>query len=180
MDYIISNMLYCKETDRLLWARNMSGRVRMFDEVGYLCKKSNRYVVRIHKSTYFRSRIVWAVVYGGVSVNTVIDHINRNTSDDRIHNLRAVSSNDNLKNRHRQRNNSTGVNGVYLCKNSGKYRARLSNNGKRIDLGYYDSIVSAEKAVHKSKVLYGFTETHGLPSAPETLLAAVYRRSFKP
>lgn len=179
MDYITSNMMYCVETDRLLWTRNMSGRVRIFDEVGYLCKKSNRYIVRICKSTYFRSRIVWAVVHGIIGNDIVIDHINRDTSDDRLCNLRAVSINDNLKNRGRQRNNSSGVNGVYLCKIRGKYRARLSSGGKRIDLGYYDTIGAAKNAIQQNKELHGFTETHGLPDAPETPLAANIGRSIK-
>lgn len=66
-----------------------------------------------------------------------VDHINHNTLDNRRCNLRLATRNQNIWNRTKMPSNQTGFKGIYLDKQSGKYRAEICVNGKRIYLGRY-------------------------------------------
>lgn len=70
--------------------------------------------IGIGRKRYNLSRIVYQTFYGGLTTDLVIDHINRDTSDNRVENLRAISQKHNMRNKSRQSNNSTGFNGVFL------------------------------------------------------------------
>ena len=75
------------------------------------------------------------VVMGHVSnMDTVVDHINRNSLDNRKCNLRVLTQRDNANNRHSNPRNNTGVVGIALRTN-GKYeyyRVTVSDRTTRI------------------------------------------------
>jgi len=80
-----------------------------------------------------------------------VDHINRIKTDNRLCNLRTCTSQENNRNRV-YKNTQSGVQGVCVIKKNGKtrYRARVCVDGKRISLGYFDSLEEAER-VYKEK-----------------------------
>ena len=59
-----------------------------------------------------------------------VDHINRNTLDNRKINLRFANAMEQNYNKGLRINNTSGFTGVYLDKRSKKYRARIKNKGK--------------------------------------------------
>jgi hypothetical protein len=63
---------------------------------------------------------------------TVIDHINRNRTDNRRENLRVVSQSINSKNSKIHKNNSSGCSGVNWNKELGKWRVRIGLDFSRI------------------------------------------------
>lgn len=67
--------------------------------------------------------------------NSVVDHINRNTLDNRKCNLRTVSQRDNCQNN----GNKHGQAGVGFHKASNKWRAYYHIGDKQISLGYYNT-----------------------------------------
>ena len=75
--------------------------------------------------------------------NILIDHISHNTLDNRKSNLRLCNNSQNSKNRIKLKRNLTGINGVSLRKDTGKYRVRLGVNGKEINIGQYESLDNA-------------------------------------
>jgi hypothetical protein len=81
--------------------------------------------------------------YGGYTEddlkNKVIDHINRNSLDNRLENLRVLNYSDNNKNRNT--NNKTGYRGIY--KVGSKYQARFILDGKAFYSKKYDEINQA-------------------------------------
>jgi len=83
-----------------------------------------------------------------------IDHINGNKLDNRKSNLRVCSASDNLKNRGKQRNNTSGYKGVIYDKERSKWRAEICTNGKRKYLGRYDTVEDAAEAYRKAAELY--------------------------
>lgn len=76
----------------------------------------------------------------------IVDHINRNTCDNRRKNLRVCNITESNWNRGVQRSNRVGIKGVALCLSRDrkkKYRAQINVNGKRIRLGWF---MTAEEA----------------------------------
>ncbi|MEW9697990.1 HNH endonuclease [Paenibacillus sp. SI8] len=76
----------------------------------------------------------------------LVDHINRNTLDNRLSNLRLLSHAENMQNRNLQKNNSTGVRGVTIRPN-GKYFARVRLKRKVVFYEQFDTIEEATIAV---------------------------------
>jgi len=105
-------------------------------------------------------RLIWFAAYGCLPTN-YIDHINQNRADNRLVNLRDVTSAENNKNRKITSNNSSGVVGVHFNKGKGKWRAVVTVNHKVHYLGYYKEIDEAEKVVKEFREKNGFTELHG-------------------
>lgn len=106
--------------------RNRKGRViKGFDDGrGYLYLNArvdgNRHVVELHQ-------LVWALVYGKFPKQ--IDHINGNSKDNRVDNLREVTLSENCLNRLRpwKPNAKTGLPGV--CKVKDGFEVKVG--GKR-------------------------------------------------
>lgn len=91
-------------------------------------------------------------VYG--ETHPIVDHINHNTFDNRKCNLRGCTNGQNQRNRKLASNNSSGVVGVNWDKNIGKWRARICINGKRIELGNFNSFDRAVDARKKAEKKY--------------------------
>lgn len=77
----------------------------------------------------------------------VVDHINRNTLDNRRENLRVCTRSQNQHNRKISKRNKSGVNGVYWHKQRQKWHAQIMFNRRKISLGLFDSVKSARAAV---------------------------------
>jgi hypothetical protein len=88
---------------------------------------------------YKLHRLAWLYVHGAWPADQ-IDHINHNTSDNRLCNLRVVSSAQNHQNRARKTNSSSGYLGVTWHKRERRWQAQLEVNGKAIHLGSYQDL----------------------------------------
>lgn len=87
------------------------------------------------------------LVIGKPPAGLEVDHINRNTFDNRKQNLRFLSHGDNMRNRLSW--SKSGYRGAYLDKSSKRskpWRSEIKLKGKRINLGYYDTAVKAHEA----------------------------------
>ena len=80
-----------------------------------------------------------------VGENQIIDHINGNGLDNRRSNLRVVSAQQNAFNQ-KGHGGSSRFKGVSFDKESGKWRAYISHNNKRVNLGRHFSEIDAAKA----------------------------------
>jgi len=109
-------------------------------------------IIKIWKSRYRAHRLAWAHVYGEWPEGE-IDHINGVSNDNRIANLRVVSHSVNMQNQKRaRRNNKTsGLLGVSLNVETGKFRARITVDNKERALGYFATPEEAHAAYISAK-----------------------------
>lgn len=116
-------------------------------------------------------RIIWELVCGRIPDHMVVDHIDGDSLNNNISNLRLVTQDVNCKNRKINKNNPTGVNGVtvYPC----SFRAMWTVNGKRLSKRFsinkygHDNAfkLACEYRAEQIRLLNeqgaGYTERHG-------------------
>lgn len=119
----------------LRWKVKVSQKIKVDQEAGTAhCTKGTTvaWAVRFKGQKHYAHRVVWYLHHGPIH-SGVIDHIDGNTSNNSISNLRLVSQGENCKNTGMKRTNTSGITGVAIVENpSGvKYwRASWMENGK--------------------------------------------------
>lgn len=83
-----------------------------------------------------------------------VDHINRNTLDNRRSNLRIATRSQNQHNRGKSRNNTSGFKGVSFLKNSNRWIARISIEKQNKFLGRFMTAEEAHQAYERAAALY--------------------------
>ena len=131
---------YEPDTGLLRWKVDASHRIKAGNVAGW--KDGDGYLrVTILGKRYRAHRVAWALQYGEWPQD-LVDHKNGNGLDNRLNNLRVVSQSGNLQNlRAAYKQNTTGVLGV--SKDYGKYRASITVNGEKHNLGTF---LTAEEA----------------------------------
>lgn len=106
--------------------------------------------IKVKKARHLEHRLVWAWHHGSWPTR-VIDHINRDKTDNRIENLRDVPNWVNLHNRGANKNNRSGHRGVRFNSKTGKWRVeiRSKNGSHRATASTYD------EAIKTWNVLFG-------------------------
>lgn len=110
-----------------------------------LSKAGQFLYVRVGSDKKFLHRLITEAPKG-----KVVDHINRNTLDNRKSNLKVCTIQENLRNQKRP-NNKTGHTGVAVHP-SGKYTAQIKHNYKKVHLGVFKTIKEAVKARKKAEL----------------------------
>lgn len=80
----------------------------------------------------------------------IVDHINRDGTDNRRQNLRIVNRAQNRMNASKYSNGASNYKGVTFDKRYNKYRAQIKTNGKSKHIGYYDTEEEAALAYNRA------------------------------
>lgn len=147
---------FCPSNMIDLWNKRWAGQ----EALTAACKKGYRRG-RILTQQYLAHRVVWAMHYDEWPAQ--IDHFNRNPSDNRISNLRAVVQSENMHNRSKQKNNTTGVTGVQRLgpASKAKFGAKIKINGSTLWLGSFATLEEAAAARKAAEQKLGFHPNHG-------------------
>lgn len=117
------------------------------DGIGY-AKKNNKgkkpALIRMHRLVV------------GASEGQKVDHINRNTLDNRKSNLRFVTQSQNMMNATIRKTNRSGFKGVCFVSREKKWLATIWKDGKQTWLGYFKDKEDAAQAYNKAAL-----ELHG-------------------
>lgn len=112
---------------------------------------------------YKAHRLVWLYMYGYLpEIGMDIDHINRNTSDNRLANLRLVAHKINMQNQTKRVTNTSGITGVYYDASPSranrvkKWRACIMVAGKYIHLGWVHTKEEAIKLRDEANMKHNF------------------------
>ena len=108
--------------------------------------RDNYIRVRRDGKEYRAHRIIWELFNGPIPETLLIDHIDRNTLNNRIENLRLVSRAQNNWNSKGRGNLGKGITKV-----GNKYRAKIMYRGETYSIGTFDTI---EEALADAKVWF--------------------------
>lgn len=105
--------------------------------------------VQVDRKHYPGTHIAWVIVHGRWPTHT-IDHKDRNPTNNRLNNLREATFREQNYNRSVYKNSRTGVTGVTI--KDGKYRARITIEGKETHLGAFPTLEEAKLARMKAEL----------------------------
>jgi len=129
-----------KETKKEIWRK-----IKFSNTIGYLsCSMIvDGMSARLyqHRLVYYAHHQDWDIFDG--SSNNVVDHYNRDRSDNRLENLHIVTSQQNAFN--------TNAKGYSWYKTRNKWEAYIKINGRNIKLGYFEKEEDARNAYLKEK-----------------------------
>lgn len=129
-------------------------------EAGHIGTNGYR-IISVFGTPFGAHRLAWLYVYGRYPAKE-IDHINHDRSDNRIENLRAVTSQENGRNAKLSAANNSGTAGVGWHKATGKWRARIQcSAGEMVYLGLFYSKSEAIKVRKDAEVRLDYHENHG-------------------
>lgn len=117
-------------------------------------------VIKLLGTPHKAHRIIWALTHGQYPEG-FIDHINGMTDDNRLGNLRVVDFVTNAQNSKTAKNNTSGSQGVWLDKETGKWRASIVHLGQRVSLGSHLTREDANDARKKAERDYCYHPNHG-------------------
>lgn len=108
------------------------------NNLGYVC-------MSVDGRRYAGHRLAWFYVNGNWPEQQ-LDHINRVKTDNRIVNLREVSTAENNQNTSLLCNNTSGYRGVHWCKRYSKWEAKIKHNKRTRYLGRFEHAEDAYAA----------------------------------
>jgi hypothetical protein len=125
------------------------------------CRNGSGYiVVRVDNMLHRAHRIAWAIMTDEWPCGE-IDHINRNRSDNRFCNLRIATRCQNMQNTRKPITNKSGVKGVSFDKKTKKWRSDIRADGKKFNLGRFNTIEEAKRAYNSAvQKLHGIFSAH--------------------
>ena len=125
------------------------------------CIRGDGYItIRLSGRGLSAHRVAWAIHHNTWPTDQ-LDHINGETADNRIENLREVTNQENQKNRKLPCTNTSGVMGVSWNKQKAKWVAQITVDGKYIYLGRFNSFEDAAAARLKAEIENDFHKNHG-------------------
>lgn len=163
-EFFKSKYKYCKDTGKLFHKED-ANHVYAGMEVGMIKYNKNRKKIP-YRSVAIKSkqwqvhRIIWIMNYGKLARDLVIDHINGDTLDNRLENLRVTTCSGNQKNRKLNYNSSTGYSGIYLDK-YGKYQVQIYSENVKMYLGRFKTLEEAVKVRKEAEKEYNYHGNHG-------------------
>lgn len=171
----------------LRWKKDVRGgkngvflKAKKGDIAGSIHRRKNSEYITITvphgRVNWHSGRVVWILHNGYLPKNLVIDHVDGDTTNNRIENLRAISQSENNRNASIRKDNASGIPGVSFsyCSKTGKPSvvSKWIEGGKRCSksfsiqkYGLLPAIAMAistrsERMNHLNEIGYGYTDRH--------------------
>jgi hypothetical protein len=125
-------------------AAGQGGRYPAGTVAGGITGEGYRYVY-VGKHQYRASIVIWLWMTGKLPTRG-IDHKDTNPGNDKWANLRQASLGEQKRNCNRSKNNKSGFKWVYFDRETGLYRAAISLDKKRINVGRFRTATEAYEA----------------------------------
>ena len=135
----------------LMWRVRPSNRVVIGSVVGTVDSRGYRRV-RVKSKAYLVHRLVFLWHYGFMP--SVVDHVDGNTTNNAIENLREATQQQNCCNAKAPKHNSSGVKGVHWHARAAKWQARVMVAKRTISLGLYEDLELAALVAAEGRAKY--------------------------
>ena len=112
----------------LFWKINQH-RTKAGDKVGTYYSNNHTYI--FFKHNLIIARVIWEMHYGEIASNSVVVHLDKNTSNTKIENLCLAGQSTIFQHLPLRSTNSSGVTGVSFYAKLNKWIAEIRPNGKR-------------------------------------------------
>jgi hypothetical protein len=103
---------------------------------GYFHVRINNRNYKLHRVVYLFHNLDWNI--HDISLDNEIDHDDRDTTNNKIENLRILDNSGNNRNKNKKPNCSSIYRGVCWHKTAKKWRALIKIDGKNRHLGLFD------------------------------------------
>lgn len=160
---------YNPSTGEFFWKVSFNN-VKTGDRAGSVYTNGYRYI-QVDGQDYRAGRLAWFFVTGE-DPDVFVDHKNQVRDDNRFINLRLATNSQNQANAF-WRTNTSGIKGVCWQQSRQKWIAQITVDGKRRNLGRFDSILEAAY-VYKAAALEAWGEHARVASDEE--IEAIARR----
>jgi hypothetical protein len=147
-DRLMSVLSYDPETGLFVWRVSVNSRARAGSVAGCIATRGYR-IIYFDKAKYPAHRLAWFYIHG-VWPPEYIDHINGDTSDNRIANLRPATNAQNQANSRKHRDNRSGLKGVTWDNWAGKWKTQIKSGGRSKFLGLFDAKEDAHRAYERA------------------------------
>jgi hypothetical protein len=141
--------LFDYKDGKLYWKKARSHCIKVGQEAG--CGKKYK-VVNLDKKIHNVHVVIWAWHYG--PPNGLVDHINRNSLDNRIENLRLATFSQNGFNRPKQANNTSGIKNVSWHKRDKSWKVSIKVMKKEVFYKLFKDIELAELVAQEARAKY--------------------------
>lgn len=137
----------------LYWRVRPNGRVKLGSKAGSLGGRGY-YQIQINGKLYYTHRLIFLYHHGYLP--NFLDHIDRNTTNNKIENLREATASQNGMNQNTSKNSSSIYKGVCWRKNRNKWQADIAIDHKSKYLGVFKSETDAARAYNNAAIeLFG-------------------------
>lgn len=141
---------YDADTGLFTWRKTLNNRRPAGTIAGCLdSARLRRVFIGVDGRMYLAHRLAWLYV-NGVLPSQQIDHINGDSTDNRIRNLRQATNAENHQNLRRARNDSS-TKLIGVRKRFRKWAARITVDGHTIHLGTFKTAEAAHAAYLRAK-----------------------------
>ena len=137
---------YNSETGVFVWLQQRHPRYPIGSQAGISETRVPGYgyiIISLDGIPYKAHRLAWLYVHGEMPA-AIVDHINRDKTDNRIANLRLATRSENARNTNRRRDNTSGTTGVVFLPKTNRWAAKLTVNSWNRFLG---SFATKEEAI---------------------------------
>lgn len=154
---------YCHETGQFWWRVRRGPRAAGAVAGGdHFVGKIRYREIRIEGVLNYGHRLAWVYIHGDVLMpGDEIDHVDGDGTNNKMENLRLVSSSGNKQNMSKRSDNTSGVVGVHWHRGGAKWAASICLKGTPKHLGLFDVFQDAVDARKKAEETLGFHPNHG-------------------
>lgn len=143
------------EDGKIFWKEDRQTRIKAGDRAGTHHSAGYR-AISINQRKFFEHRVVWILCND--CNPKLLDHINGHKKDNRIENLRELSTVDNGRAHRKPKKGATSkYRGVYYNKQKKKFYAQINGeSSRRLGLGSFICEVKAAEAYDRAAIKFGY------------------------
>ena len=138
----------------LVWKAKPHGKVSVGSDAGWMLKRKGGtrldWAVKVRPNTYIVARVVYFLHHGVDPGDLTVDHIDRNSLNNNIDNLRLLNKSQQNCNTKRRVNNTSGCRGVSWHDVADKWIVQLWISKKKVYLGCYSCKLKAASVYNEA------------------------------